>query len=180
MSKDILVAKRYAKALFEVAKEHKKITQVEEDLRTIVDAVQTNEDLRKLLSHPNIDTDFKTDIVKKLFNDKGSDILLSTLQLLFERGRETLLSHLLHDYMIIANEELGQAIAIVKTPFALSESGSKEVAAKFSKITGKTIHVQNVVDPSIIGGMEVRIGDRLYDGTLIGKLERLEQKLIQA
>ncbi|MBP1992590.1 F0F1 ATP synthase subunit delta [Paenibacillus eucommiae] len=180
MSADIVVAKRYAKALFEVAREKSLVTEIEEELRSIVKVIEENADLGKLLNHPNITTSAKIDLLKKLFEGNVSDVLFNTLQLLFSRGREALLPQLLIDYIRIVNDALGRATAIVKTPFALSESSQQTAAAQFSKVTGKTIRVENVVDPALIGGMQVRIGDRLYDGSLLGKLDRFEKFLSNA
>ncbi len=84
---------------------------------------------------------------------------------------------MLQSYVAIANEALGQAEATVYTPYPLSESDAGKVAEKFSKLTGKTIRVNNVIDQSLIGGMQVRIGDRIYDGSLSGKLQRLSKSL---
>jgi F-type H+-transporting ATPase subunit delta len=176
---DVTVAKRYAKALFEIAKEQNNIPQVEQDLRTVVTVIKENGDVQKLLLHPNIDKAAKTNLLKQLFEGKVVDSVLSTLLLLIDRGREEILPHLLADYIKISNEALGQATAIVYTPFALSESEAQNVAAHFGKLTGKTIRVENVIDPSLLGGMQVRIGDRLYDGSLSGKLNRLEKTLSQ-
>ena len=81
------------------------------------------------------------------------------------------------DFTKVANEALGQASAIVYSAFVLSDAQQAEIASHFSKVTGKTIRVSSVVEPKLLGGVQVRIGDRLYDGSLSGKLARLEQSL---
>jgi F-type H+-transporting ATPase subunit delta len=177
MSRDTIVAKRYAKALFELAQAQNQIAQVEEELSQVVGIIRDNLDMEKLLTHPNIDTSKKVIFLKQLFEGKVLDIVLSTICLLVERRREELLSALLEDFVIIANEALGQALAIVTTPLALTESEASDIAARFSKISGKKIQVSSIIDPSLLGGLTVRIGDRLYDGSLSGKLARLEKSL---
>jgi F-type H+-transporting ATPase subunit delta len=74
---------------------------------------------------------------------------------------------------------LGRAEAAVYSAKALTESEAAAIAAKFTNLTGRNIQVTNIVDPSLIGGIKVRIGDKLYDGSLSGKLERME-KVLQA
>lgn len=177
---DIVVAKRYAKALFELASERGIIAQVEEELGAVVAVVQNDADFKKLLQHPNVALSVKTDLLQKAFEGKVSDAVLNTLQMLVSRRREALLSTLYTDYVKIANEALGQASAIVYTPFALSEDKVKEIALHFGKVTGKTLRTQTVIDPTLLGGILVRIGDRVYDGSLSGKLERLQKSLTQA
>jgi F-type H+-transporting ATPase subunit delta len=177
MSRDTIVAKRYAKALFELAKGSNQIAQVEEDLKQVVDIIRQNSDFEKVLTHPNIDTSKKLELLNNVFSGKILDSVLNTISLLVERRREDLLSSLLEDYVRIANEALGQAEAIVTTPLALTEAESKEIAERFTKISGKKIQVSSVVDPGLLGGLTVRIGDRLYDGSLAGKLDRLKNTL---
>jgi F-type H+-transporting ATPase subunit delta len=177
MSRDTIVAKRYAKALFELVKGTNQIAQVEEELKQVVDIIRQNSDFEKVLTHPNIDTSKKLELLNNVFSGKILDSVLNTISLLVERRREDLLSSLLEDYVRIANEALGQAEAIVTTPLALTETESKEIAERFTKISGKKIQVSSVVDPNLLGGLTVRIGDRLYDGSLSGKLERLEKSL---
>jgi F-type H+-transporting ATPase subunit delta len=174
MSNETIVAKRYAKALFESAKEKNIVAQVETDLQAIVQSIDDHADLQKLLSHPNIDSTKKTELLTNLFQGKVSDAVLNTVCLLVQRRREGILSQLLTDYVKIANEALGQAKAIVSTPIALTSQETAHIAASFSQLTGKKIQVEQVIDPSLLGGIQVRIGDRLYDGSLSGKLQRLQ------
>jgi F-type H+-transporting ATPase subunit delta len=77
----------------------------------------------------------------------------------------------------IAGEALGQARATVYTAQALSAEELGNVAAQFSGLTGKKITAEQVVEPALLGGIQVRIGDRLYDGSLAGKLDRLQKSL---
>lgn len=177
MSSDTIVAKRYAKALFAVAQEKSAIQQVEEDLRSIVEVIEGNADLKKLLLHPNVDASDKIKMLKGIFEGKVSEPVLSTLQLLVERRRESILRSLLDHYVSIADAALGQASATVYAPFALTEAESREIARQFGRLTGKKIRLESIVDPSLLGGIQVRIGDRLYDGSLSGKLARLQKTL---
>ncbi|MCR8645092.1 F0F1 ATP synthase subunit delta [Paenibacillus sp. N1-5-1-14] len=174
---DIVVAKRYARALFEVAKDKGIIAQVQDELAAVVESFQQNKEFMQILSQPNIDVTKKTALLATVFEGKVSDVLLHTLQLLVTRGREGILNSMLVDYVKIANDALGRADATVYTPFAITAAQEQEIAAQFSKITGKTVHVQSVIKPDLLGGIQVRIGDRLYDGSLSGKLDRLQKSL---
>lgn len=179
MSGTNLVAKRYAKALFEVAKEQEIIGVVEQELRSIVEIVGQNVDFTKLLQHPNVGTTAKIGMIKEVFGGRVSEAVFNTLQLLLENGRQSVLAELLDAYVSIANEALGQANAIVYSPFPLSEAEANKVSEKFNQLTGKKIRLEHVIDASLIGGFQVRIGDRLYDGSLSGKLARLEKAMKQ-
>jgi F-type H+-transporting ATPase subunit delta len=175
---DIVVAKRYARALFEVAQDNGIISQVEEELKSVASAIRDNADLQKFLNHPNIGNTVKTDLLKQIFEGKVSEPVWNTLLVLIDKGRQTILSALVSDYVKIANEALGQASATIYSAFTLTEAQQAEIASHFSKVTGKTIRVATVVEPKLLGGIQVRIGDRLYDGSLAGKLDRLSKALV--
>ncbi|WNR44642.1 F0F1 ATP synthase subunit delta [Paenibacillus roseipurpureus] len=175
---DIVVAKRYAKALFEVAKEKNIISQVEDELKSVASAIRDNADLQKFLNHPNIGTSTKTGLLKQIFEGKVSEPVWNTLLVLIDKGRQSILNALVGEFTKVANEALGQATAVVYSAAHLSDAQQAEVASQFSKITGKTIRVTNAVEPKLLGGIQVRIGDRLYDGSLSGKLDRLSKALV--
>lgn len=179
MSQDTFVAKRYAKALFELAKEQNKIAQVEDELKFIVAVLKDNSDFHKLIKHPGIGNMAKTALLKNVFESQLSEITFSTLLLLVDKGREELLEALVGYFVKIASEALGQAKAIVYTPVVLNQVELDHIAETFSQLASKQIRVETAIDKSLLGGIKVRIGDRLYDGSLSGKLERLQKSLNQ-
>ncbi|HEX7058149.1 MAG TPA: F0F1 ATP synthase subunit delta [Bacilli bacterium] len=180
MTGDGVVARRYARALFEVAREHDSQALVEEQLKLLVETVSAHPEFRRIIRHPNIDAAAKTELVKQVFKGEMDETLLRTVNLLFERGRSAMLAELYHAFVQTANDALGRADAIVASPFPVSAEEVQEIADKFSKLCGKTIRVQTVMDPTLLGGIKVRIGDRLYDGSLSGKLERLKKGLTES
>ncbi|RJG24892.1 F0F1 ATP synthase subunit delta [Paenibacillus thiaminolyticus] len=175
MSKDI--AKRYAKALFDLASERKAVAETEQQLKAVVEVMNSTSELYVLFSAPNIDVSVKQAILRQAFEGEVSEIVLNTLLLLTERGRIRILPDLETHFVRIVGEATGVTDAYVTTAFPLDEAGKQEVAAQFGQILNKTIRVHNVVDASIIGGMKVRIGDVLYDGSLFGQLERIQKTL---
>lgn len=180
MSSRSIVAKRYAKALFEIAQSQGQLAPVEEDLRSIVAVVNENEELEKYLQHPNIASKAKVELLDKIFRGKVSDLALNTIQLMVERKRHDLFPTLLEYFVKIANEALGQDNAVVYTPQPVTEEQAEVIADNFSKISGKKIRIENVVQPELLGGLQVRIGDRLYDGSLFGKLNEMQKMLKQS
>ncbi|MFD1776738.1 F0F1 ATP synthase subunit delta [Paenibacillus rhizophilus] len=175
MSQDTVVAKRYAKALFEVAFEEKKTLEVEEELKALVSALASDTDLQRFISTPKISGEDKLAVLKNTLNGKLSTLVINTLELLVERGRMSILSDLLDSYIKIEGESLGLADATVYSTYKLDEREMKAVAEEFGTLSGRTIRAANVVDKSLLGGLKVVIGDTLYDGSLAGKLERLEK-----
>lgn len=179
MSGMAVAAKRYAKALFAVAKEKGTIEETGEQLDAVAEAL-SNADVRAFFDHPNIGADAKLRALKEATAGKVSDYVSNSLQLLLQRGRSSAVGDVATAYKSIANEALGRAYAQVTSAFSLSPEQQDEVARRFSEMTGKKVTVDTVVDPSLLGGIRVRIGDTLYDGSLSTKLAELERSFNNA
>lgn len=175
MSRDAVVAKRYAKALFEVAQQQKVVSEVQEQLKQIVQALEQDADIEKFLSVPSIAPEQKIAVLKAAFGDRVSALVFNTVQILITRRRQDIIAEVYAAYTKVAGDSLGQAHATVYSAQALSDAELANVAAQFGQLTGKAIIAEQIVEPSLLGGVQVRIGDRLYDGSLSGKLERLQK-----
>jgi len=175
MSRDAVVAKRYAKALFEVAQQQKVVSEVQEQLKLIVQALEQDADIEKFLSVPSIAPEQKIAVLKAAFGDRVSTLVFNTVQILITRRRQDIIAEVYAAYTKVAGDSLGQAHATVYSAQALSDAELANVAAQFGQLTGKAIIAEQIVEPSLLGGVQVRIGDRLYDGSLSGKLERLQK-----
>jgi len=177
MSRTTIVAKRYAKALFEIAAQQQIVTEVEEQLKGLAGAIEKDGEILKFLGYPNIDNARKLAVLKDALGGKFSDAVLSTVELLVTRGRHEDIPGVYEAYTKIAGEATGQANATVYAAKPLNEGELAKIVEQFGKIVGKSIRAEQVVEPSLLGGIQVRIGDRLYDGSLSGKLARLEKSL---
>ncbi len=177
MSRDTVVAKRYGKALFELASSGGIVPEVEAQLKLIAESLKQHAEIGKFLSLPNVDTSKKVEVLKSAFGGQLSQVVLNALDLILSRGRESILEAVYEAYTRIAGQALGQAHATVYTAKALTEQELSGVEAQFGGITGKKIIAEQIVEPALLGGIQVRIGDRLYDGSLSGKLDRLQKTL---
>ncbi|RIX51014.1 F0F1 ATP synthase subunit delta [Paenibacillus nanensis] len=177
MSRDTVVAKRYAKALFELASAAGTVAEVEAELKLIAEALKQDAEIEKFLSLPSVAPAAKVDVLKSAFGDKVSALVIDTLKVIISRGRQAIIGDVYESFTRIAGEALGQAHATVYTAQKLSDDELAGVVAQFGSITGKKIIAEQIVEPALLGGIQVRIGDRLYDGSLSGKLERLQKSL---
>lgn len=175
MSRDTVVSTRYAKALFEAASENGTVEETEQELKAIVEAFTHDADLRNFIATPNVSFEDKRRVLETAFAGKVSQPLVHTITLLIERGRYGIFSELLNSYTAIVSRTLKVVDAFVYTPYPLDEREQAEVTARFGQLSGKRIRVQNIVDKTLLGGLKVVIGDMLYDGSLSGKLNRLEK-----
>ncbi|MBM7566537.1 F0F1 ATP synthase subunit delta [Paenibacillus sacheonensis] len=177
MSRESVVAKRYAKALFELAQSSNAVADVETQLKVVVEALTGDAQIRKFLALPNVEVSQKIAIIKGALSDKVSVMVLNTVELLIVRGRQGAIGSVYEAYTKVAGEALGQARATIYTAKSLSSEELSKVSAQFGELVGKRIIANQIVEPALLGGVQVRIGDRLYDGSLSGKLARLEQAL---
>lgn len=177
MSKDLTAAKRYAKALYEASAGRNAVEETLAEFKEAAQVLESHPDLTRVLEHPNVDTSAKVELVKSVFAGGVSPMVLNMLVLLVERKRTDIISVVYEQFVKTAGEALGRAEAVVYSPKQLTEQETALVAERFSAVTGKKIQVTNIVDESLLGGIRVRIGDMLYDGSLRGKLNRLAKTL---
>lgn len=180
MSSEIIIGKRYARAVFEIAQTSDTIDQTGTELEQISNLIHSNPELRSLIENPVIDVDVKKNALKQSLQQQVSTVTLNTLQLMIDRGREKYLPAVVKAYRQLSYEYTGKAIALVYSPYPLSDSEKSTIAAQFGRVTKKTIEIKNEVDPKLLGGLKVQIGDTIYDGSLATKLETMEKHLIEA
>ncbi|MBU8881059.1 F0F1 ATP synthase subunit delta [Bacillus sp. FJAT-29790] len=172
------VAKRYALALFQLANEHQLLDQMEEELRVVKEVVNHNADLKAVLKSPKLPIVKKKEILKDAFAS-ANIYVLNTLMILIERHREDQISDMVDQFISMANDERGIAEAKVYSIRPLTDDERKALSATFAAKVGKrSLHIDNIVDSNLLGGIKLRIGNRIFDGSLRGKLERLERQLL--
>lgn len=177
MSKEI-VAARYALALFQIAKENSTIDKFEEELLVIQKVTKENPELLNVLTHPKVLLEKKKSMMSEAFASLSQPIL-STILLLIERQRINVIPELADHFVKLANDERGTEDAIVYSVRLLDQDELTALSDTFAKKIGKTsLRLRNVIDQNLIGGVKLRIGNRIYDGSISGKLERIERQLV--
>ncbi|TGA99766.1 F0F1 ATP synthase subunit delta [Sporolactobacillus shoreae] len=172
-----IVANRYAKALFEVAEERNAIDSIETQLSLVTKALDENEDLSRVLMHPQVSAENKKALVGKLFEETAGLEVLNLLRLLIDRKRESIIDDVLEAYTHMADVTRGILDVTVTTAVPLDEDEKQDLAERLGEVLGKQLRMHVKVKEDIIGGILLRIGDRLYDGTLAGKLAGFKQEI---
>jgi F-type H+-transporting ATPase subunit delta len=173
-----MVAKRYALALFQIAKEQKLLGVVEEELRVVKEVMQYNPEIKAVLKSSKLSIEKKKEILKEAFASVNAYVL-NTLLILIDRHRENEIIEVANQFFELANEEMGIADAEVYSTRELTEAEREAISATFAaKVGKKSLRIENIVDSELLGGVKLRIGNRIYDGSLRGKLNRLERKLL--
>lgn len=176
--KGSMVAKRYASALFQLVKEQQLLEKVEEELRIIEEVLSVNVELKAILKSPKLLKVKKKEILAEAFAPFNTYVL-NTLMLLIDRHREDEIAAVAEEFIELANEEKGIEVADVYSIRSLTTEEKVALSSSFAaKIGKKSLQIENIVDSDLLGGIKIRIGNRIYDGSLRGKLDRLQRKLL--
>ncbi|KJS15132.1 MAG: ATP synthase F0F1 subunit delta [Peptococcaceae bacterium BRH_c4b] len=171
------VGGRYAEALYELARRDDKVDLVEQELRTVSQLIVEDRDLQKILYHPRITAEEKKDLLKVLFEGKISEVTFEFLKLLVERQREQFLPDIVEYFVNKANYDRNITAAGISSAIELTAGEKKDIETMLAKITGKKVVTEYSVDLALIGGVVVRIGDRVIDGSIRTRLEAMREHL---
>jgi len=175
---DLAVAKRYAVALFKIAKEQNLLTQMEEELQAVKQIFSEQKELLAFLEHPKLSKSAKKEVIANSFS-KFSKPVVNTLFIMLEGHRTGEIKLMAEEFIQLANEENSIAEATVYTVHPLTDTERDAVSTVFAAKVGKrTLKINNIADSSIIGGIKLQIGNRIFDGSVSGKLERLSKQLL--
>ena len=173
------VARVYAQALFDAARDAKVVEPVRRELGDFVAALAASAPLRKVLADPQIETSAKTRVLAEVTRG-GQQLLANTLQLMLERGRFAAVAELRSAYDALAIVEEGVVEVEVVSAAELSPETEKKIAARIKEATGRRVEMARRVDPSIIGGLVLRIGDVIVDGSVKARIRQLRRRLATA
>ncbi|KIN68606.1 F0F1 ATP synthase subunit delta [Sulfitobacter donghicola] len=169
------IAQRYATAVFELAKEAKKVKAVETDLTSLQDLMSSSDNFRALINSPIYSREEQAGaiaaIAKKM---KLSPTMANTLALMAQKRRLFVLPQLVQTLRDIIAEDKGEVIADVTSAKALTKTQADKLAASLKKTTGKTVTLQQTVDESLIGGLIVKVGSKMIDTSVRSKLNSLQ------
>ncbi|EMG28294.1 F0F1 ATP synthase subunit delta [Listeria fleischmannii 1991] len=177
MSKDLEVASRYATAIFQVAEEKNLVSEFKDELSSVKTALTENPEFVKLLENPTLTTEQKKSLASAVFKDLN-ETLRDFIFLLIDRGREDYLMVISDVYAARVNELEGIAEADVYSVIPLSTEEKASLSEAFAKkLNKKKLHIRNHVDKSLLGGIRVVIGTRIYDDSLKMKLKDMERQI---
>ena len=171
--------RRYALALYEVAKEKDKVDEYINDLREICDLIVNNKDFYEVVKHPQISTKNKKRTFINIFKGKIDEELLSFLLILIEKDRILYLREKLNEMEKIDLERKNILSAVVKTAVPLLESEISNLQEKLEKQYNKKIIMTTEIDKSLLGGVYVRVGNDVIDGTIKSKLEEMKDIMLK-
>lgn len=171
------VARRYAQALGELAREREVLDQVEQELALVVATLEENAEFRRLLEHRQIEVAEKKRLVEAALGNRLSEISRQFLHLVLEKRREAYLVAMYREFVTYANRLRNVVEVEVKTARLLGDAEVAALSERLARATGKAIRLSQTEDPSLLGGVVVRIGDLVMDGSVVTRLARLKENL---
>jgi len=172
------IAKRYARAFFDIAAEENRYEEYYGDLLKFSSIVEESGDLKDFLDNPIFDNDDKKAVVKTVLDKISlSGIAANFLNLLADKQRINALPEIVQCYREMMDEALKKVRVQVKTAFPLSVELSDGLAKSLENLTGKQVEMTIEEDPSLLGGVVVKVGDTLYDGSIKSQLNKIRNLL---
>lgn len=174
------VARRYAEAFFSIAQEANKIDEYQAELEKVITSLNEVEGMKEYLGHLLVPTREKKELIQKVFGDQLSQMTMNFLLMIIDKRRERYLEVIYGEFVDRADESRNIKKAEL---FAAREVPKQEMDAlekKLSDSTGKKVLLKLTVDPALLGGAKIRMGDQIVDGTAAKKLQMLKENLKNA
>lgn len=164
---------RYATALFGLARENDAIEQANADMAALADVCLQNRDLQAMLQSPVIMADKKIAVMRQIFGSSLGKISMAFIEIIIRKRREAHLNNIAQEFGNLYREYRNIKQAVVTTISPLTDSMRSELLDILSKQTGSTIELKEKIDPSIIGGMIVKLEGIQFDDSLRKKIQSL-------
>lgn len=174
-----LISKTYGEALFELAVEENKTSLFLEEVKGLLAILRENKDLGQFMNHPKIPKEEKIQVIENIFKDRIDQELLGFLITIIEKDRYAEIEAILEYVIARIKEYLSIGTAYVTTAVPLKADEEKQIEERLLATTGyKTIECIYKVDASLIGGVIIRMGDRVVDSSIRTKLNKMERELL--
>ncbi|NLK00279.1 MAG: ATP synthase F1 subunit delta [Clostridia bacterium] len=174
---NLILARRYARALFLSSQEKDMLDTVEKDLRLVVETIGENPELQSMIGFHAILQGAKKDIFEKLFADKITGLTMNFIKLVIDKHREQHLEDILAEFGNIIDEARGIVEVDIRSAFQLPPEQEEMVRQRLSEELNKDVRLNIEVDPDLLGGIIMKIGDKLFDASAKYQLRALERSL---
>jgi len=176
---DRTIARRWVRALFELALESDDADRVRDDLRQLGERLASDGESRAMLLDPRATVAVKKAAVEKLLPDSARPLTRDFARMAVDRGREGILAAVHEEFTASLREQRGEAVAEVVSAAPLDAESKTALLAKLEELTRKKITLQERVDASFFGGMRVRVGSMLLDGSVKRRLAGMREELLR-
>jgi len=170
-------AKIYAEVLFELARESQANETVYQEMQALAELITGNADFAAFLESPAVSREYKKNMLAKVFSGRFSDLTMKFLAVTAARDRLGLLPAILSVYKELEDARTGLVKGTLTTAVALENTEHLRYAEQIGRALQKKMVLQTKVDPSNLGGLILKVGDTIMDGSLLGALQRMARQL---
>jgi len=171
------IARQYSKALYEIGLDDDNLVKLLEEFKELWELINNNEDLKEALFHQRFLVDEKLNMFKKIFSDQLTEDMYKFMMVLIEKRRIYFLENILEEFRKLVYKHENIIIVKVTTAVEISEAMRDKLKDKLNQFVDKKIEMKVKCDTDIIGGMIIKIGDYLIDGSIKSKLESLKDQI---
>ncbi|MDP3017153.1 MAG: ATP synthase F1 subunit delta [Deltaproteobacteria bacterium] len=173
------VVRGYAEALFQVARAEEALDRVEEELTRLKNGLESNAEVKEFLSNLQISPEGKKSALFQIFGEKISTLTLNWINLVIDQGRQRRLPNIIEAFFTLAQESREKVTAEVVTSVPLSEDLVQRLEKELSRASKKQVFLKPMVDESILGGVIVKIENKIIDGSVKHRLEEMKQEMVK-
>ena len=172
------IARRYAQALLESAIAENQLEVIEADIQTLAKAGASSSELRSLMRSPVVDNSKKSNVIKEVFGNAVSPLMMRFLLLMIHKNREMYYTDVIREMGVLCDEHRNIVRVDVTSAFELDAKERSAITSKLEAKLGKTVIASYLIDPAIVGGITVKIGDTITDSSIRRQLEMLRASLL--
>ena len=174
----VITSRRYASALLSAAERGNFLDQIVEELQVVKVVLEHSRDLVQALRSPLVKGDKKIHILEEIFKDSIGEKLFIFFKLVARKKRAGLLPEIIDEFQVLLDDKRGIINVDITSAVTLSEEQSNELLSRLEVYTGKKIRPRMALNEALIGGVSVKIGDTIFDGTISHQLQRFREALV--
>ena len=178
--RDETVARNYAETLFELARRNDSTQEYGDALETVAGLLEDVSRFRTFVETPRIDDEVKKSVIRKVLADRTPRHVVNFVLTTIDKRRQHLLREISQEYLLLLDDHLGREHVDVTVARPLDDTTAQMVSERLSKMLGRQAIPHVRVKPEILGGLVVRTGDTIYDGSVRRRLEGLRRRLLTA
>jgi F-type H+-transporting ATPase subunit delta len=178
--RDTTVARNYAEALFTIAAKHNKQDEFAASLSEVGEMLDGNAEIRAFLQTPKVDLPAKKKALRSAFDGRIDPLVLNFLLVVLEKRRQRLIGQIAREFSMLLDEKVGRLHVQVTLAHEADAATEQAITKELSRILGRTAIPHITVDPKIVGGIVVRYGDSILDGSVRRRLAGLRKRLYEA
>lgn len=174
---DSIIARRYAKAFFQLGVENKKLDVFAKDLKGLLNLYKQDENFQVIINNPVISNSKKKDLFKKLFGNKVDDLVLKLLYLLIRKSREGYLPDIARSYIRMYQDYANIQEVQITAAYEIEQELVDEIERLLNKMSGKTSDIHTKINSELIGGFILKVDDSQLDASVRGQLNSIKKQL---